>query len=78
VRNELITLLAYDALLLELDNEYQGVPETQLNLIHSKVLESYGLTLTSTKKEMDGMQKEIIKDIYKLRDSIIGSLEESK
>lgn len=69
--DKLLLLLALDALLLELDDEYDGLAEEHLQLINSKVLESYGLTVTSSKKELKKIKLLMIQDVKKYREQLI-------
>lgn len=75
--NKLIILLALDAMLLEIDDEYEGVPEEQCQFIKSKVLEGYGLTVTSSKADIQEMKVSMIRDIKKYRDQLIEEIENS-
>jgi hypothetical protein len=74
VKKELIMLLAFDALLLELDENFKGVNENDLSLIHAKTLEEYGMKIGDEKEKYENMQKEMIRDIYKMREDIVSKI----
>lgn len=71
MNNKYLLLLAFDALLLELDDEYEGVPEEHLNLIQSKVYECYGLKVTSSKEDIKNINALLIHDVKNYREQII-------
>lgn len=70
----LLLLLAFDSLLLELDDDYEGVTQEQNELIHSKVLESYGLTVSSSKEEIAKLKELMIQDVKKYREKLIKNI----
>ncbi|KEF40438.1 hypothetical protein M670_00464 [Schinkia azotoformans MEV2011] len=62
-----LLLLAFDALLLSLDCEYEPVSEEQFNLLQSKVYEGYGLKITSTNEDYEKIKELLIQDVRKYR-----------
>ncbi|TYS91925.1 hypothetical protein [Rossellomorea aquimaris] len=76
MKDELILLLAFDALLYGMDEEYEPASENQLKMIRSKLIEEYGLKLISTDQKLDEIQGKIISDIRGMRDSLIKEVEE--
>lgn len=68
--SKLLLLLAWDALLMELDGDYEAVPEEQVQLVKSKVYEYYGLKVTSSKEDVVNVNNLLIQDIKKYRDQI--------
>jgi len=69
-----ILLLASDALLLELDENYIGVPKETHDLIYSIVLEGYGLTVTSSEDEIKKLKELMINDVRNYREKLINQL----
>ena len=69
-----ILLLASDALLLELDENYIGVPKETHDLIYSILLEGYGLTVTSSEDEIKKLKELMINDVRNYRDKLINQL----
>ena len=69
--NKYLLLLAFDALLLELDDDYESASEEQLQLIKSKVYEHYGLTVSSSREDGMKINALLIQDVKNYRDQII-------
>lgn len=76
MKDKLLLLLAFDALLMEMDNEYVSVPDESAQLIESKVFESYGLKVTASDEEVKEMRKSFVQDIKKYRDSIFNEIKQ--
>lgn len=71
MNNKMLILLALDALLLEIDDEYEGVEEEQLQLIKSKVYEGYGLKVSSSKEDLKKVNELMIEDVKRFRQQLI-------
>lgn len=74
MKEKLILALAYDGLLLELDEEYEGVPAEHIDLLKAKLFEEYGFKVTSAVTELTRVQQEVVVDVRKMRDELIGEL----
>jgi len=74
MNNKLIILLALDYLLSEFDDDYDYAPEEQFQLVHSKILESYGLTLESSEEEIKEIKSMIFKDIKDYKDKLLNKI----
>ncbi len=75
MNNKYILLMALDTLLLEMDDDYEELSEEQHNLVYTKVLEDYGLTIHSEKEEIDEMKAQILQDVYKYRDQLMKEIQ---
>jgi hypothetical protein len=71
MKKNLLLLLAFDALLLELDEDYQGISDTEQTIIGGKVLEEYGLKVGDTTQDHTEVRQQMIKEIYEFRDEVI-------
>ena len=69
--NKILLLMAFDALLLELDSSYIPISEDKYQLFRVKLLESYGVRVSSTDEEIKEVTEKLIIDIYKHRDELI-------
>lgn len=74
IGDKYLLLLAFDSLLLELDNNYEGVSDEQNNLIQSKIYENYGLSANSTNEEVSMIREHLINDTRKYRDNLMEEL----
>ncbi len=71
MNNKYLLLLAFDSLLLDIDTDYEGVPDEILNLIQTKVYETYGITVHSSKDDIKGINELLVQDVRKYRDQIL-------
>jgi hypothetical protein len=71
MKKNLLLLLAFDALLLELDEDYQGISDTEQTIINGKVLEEYGLRIGDTTQDHTEVRRRMVKEIYVFRDEVI-------
>lgn len=74
MNNKMIMALALDALLLELDRDYESVPQEVADLLQAKVFESYGMRVDCTHEEALTIQKNMINDVKKYRDKLFEEL----
>lgn len=74
MKDELIVFLAIDNILNDLDLEYEGLPEETVNLIESKVYESYGLKITSQESHVEEVRKLIVEDMHRYRKKLLKKL----
>lgn len=74
MENKYLLLLAFDSLLIALDDEYERLPEEQLKLIESKVYEHYGLKITSSKEDLNKINALLIQEVKEYRDKIVNEL----
>lgn len=72
--NKLIQLLAMDSMLVDLDDEYEEISKEQYDHIYLKLLESYGIKVTSSDEDREKMRKLLVKDVLEYRNQLINDL----
>lgn len=78
MNDKMLLMLAFDSLLLELDEEYEDLPEEVIRMIEAKVYESYGLEITSRHKDVLVIRQSLIRDARKYRDKLIKDITEEE
>ena len=76
--DKLLMMLAIDLFLVELDDNYEGYPKETIQLIESKVYESYGLELSSSSEDALHVKNSMMKDVYKFRDKLVKEITENQ
>ena len=73
-KRDLIALLAYDALLYALDDDYDGVSENELIMIKARNLEIYGRRIGDTEAQHELTRKQMIEDIHRMKDEMTAKI----